>query len=43
MFKKVDSKVNLVKLEEKTLSFWKKNKIFVPSKIIKINISLVSD
>ncbi len=28
MFKKVDSKVNLVKLEEKTLSFWKKNKIF---------------
>jgi len=31
MFKKVDSKVNLVKLEEKTLSFWKKNKIFEKS------------
>ena len=31
MFKKVDSKVNLVKLEEKTLSFWNKNKIFEKS------------
>ncbi len=28
MFKKVDSKVNFVKLEEKILGFWKKNKIF---------------
>jgi isoleucyl-tRNA synthetase len=31
MFKKVDSKVNFVKLEEKTLSFWNKNKIFEKS------------
>ncbi len=31
MFKKVDSKVNLVKLEEKTLGFWNKNKIFEKS------------
>ncbi|HAJ96096.1 MAG TPA: isoleucine--tRNA ligase [Actinobacteria bacterium] len=28
MFKKVDSKVDLVKLEEKVLKFWKKQKIF---------------
>ena len=28
MFKKVDSEVNLVKLEEKILDFWKKNRIF---------------
>ena len=31
MFKKVDSKVNFVKLEEKTLGFWNKNKIFEKS------------
>ncbi len=31
MFKKVDSKVNLVELEEKILGFWEKNKIFKKS------------
>ncbi|MCJ7727485.1 MAG: class I tRNA ligase family protein, partial [Actinobacteria bacterium] len=31
MFKKVDSKVDLVKLEEKILDFWKKNDIFEKS------------
>ena len=31
MFKKVDSKVDLVKLEEKILDFWKKNDIFKKS------------
>lgn len=31
MFKKVDSNVNLVKLEEKILKFWKKNRIFEKS------------
>ena len=28
MFKKVDSKVDLVKLEEKVLKFWHEQKIF---------------
>ncbi|MBA7706174.1 hypothetical protein ES703_115021 [subsurface metagenome] len=31
MYKKVDSKVDLVKLEEKILDFWKKNDIFKKS------------
>ncbi len=31
MFKKVESNVNLVELEEKILNFWKKNKIFEKS------------
>ena len=31
MFKKVESNVNLVELEEKVLDFWKKNKIFEKS------------